>query len=147
MEQIKYDMRLIYAILNGKISDLLSDLFERNFEAYGMNLDTEEWMIMNVLWHQEGISQIEISHQTTIDTATLYRKLNVMQKKGLIKRKVNDKDGRSNQVYVMEKGWDIKEKANFVANKTLKVALRGLTQEELVTSQEVLRTVYANSSE
>ena len=41
----------------------------------------------------------------------------------------------------------LEEKARFIANKTLKEALHGLTLEELRISQEVLRKIFTNTKE
>jgi hypothetical protein len=42
-------------------------------------------------------------------------------------------------------GKELEEKARFIANKTLKEALHGLTLEELRVSQEVLRKNFTNT--
>ena len=42
-------------------------------------------------------------------------------------------------------GKNLEEKARFIANKTLKEALHGLTLEELKVSQEVLRKIFHNT--
>ena len=45
------------------------------------------------------------------------------------------------------KGKLMKQKAQRVADKTMKQALRGLSHDMLVTSQDVLRRIFANSSD
>ena len=46
-----------------------------------------------------------------------------------------------------ETGKKLEEKARFIANKTLKEALHGLTLEELRISQEVLRKIFNNTKD
>ena len=43
------------------------------------------------------------------------------------------------------RGRQLEDKARFIADKTLKEALRGLSQEELNTCQETLRIIFNNS--
>ena len=44
-------------------------------------------------------------------------------------------------------GRELEEKARFIANKTLKEALQGLTLEELKVSQDVLRKIFTNTKD
>ena len=56
-------------------------------------------------------------------------------------------DRRINLIHLTKKGRDLEDKSRFVANKTLKEALQGLTLEELSVSQEVLRKVFMNTKD
>jgi DNA-binding MarR family transcriptional regulator len=57
------------------------------------------------------------------------------------------KDRRTNLIHLTKTGRDLEEKSLFIANKTLKEALRGLTLDDLKVSQEVLRKVFSNTKD
>ena len=73
------------------------------------------------------------------------RLIDNMEQQNFVVRIPNKTDRRTNLVYLTRTGRDIEEKARFIANKTLKEALQGLTVEELSVSQEVLRRIFFNT--
>ena len=75
------------------------------------------------------------------------RLIDNMEKQHLVVRISDKKDRRTNLIHLTKTGKDMEEKARFVANKTLKEALQGLTLEELRISQEVLRKIFTNTKD
>ena len=70
-----------------------------------------------------------------------------MERQHLVIRVPDKKDRRTNKIHLTENGKKLEEKARFIANKTLKEALHGLTLEELRISQEVLRKIFTNTKD
>ena len=145
MEQMKYEMRLVYAILNGAISDVLRKLFEKNFASFQVELSSDEWTVLNVLWHGEGATQMQLCNAILKDKPTMSKLLASMERKELVSRRNSIADHRKKYVYLTQKSRNMREKCSFIANKTLKQALRGLNVEELLTAQDVFRTILNNS--
>ena len=75
------------------------------------------------------------------------RLIDNMERQHLVVRINDKKDRRTNKVHLTKTGKDLEERARFVANKTLKEALHGLTLEELRVSQEALRKVFSNTKD
>ncbi len=145
MRQIEYDIRVLYAILGGKISYALNHKFLNNFKLYRMSITPEEWMILTCLWEREGLTQQEISNATLRDKHSLSRLIDTMVEEGLIRREGDTTDLRIRRIYLTEKGKNIEGKAKFVADKTLNEMLKGVSQEELHACQETLRIIFNNS--
>ncbi len=95
-EQFNFDIKLIFAILNGKVSAAINRKLYRNFRQYNVDITPEQWTVL---------------------------------------------------LHLTKTGRDLEEKSRFIANKTLKEALRGLSVEELSISQEVLRKVFLNTKD
>lgn len=146
MDQVKYDMLLIFAILNGRISEALNTYFKENFKQYNVELKPDEWIVLHCLWQNDGVTQLELCKSTLTDKTSMTRLLDRMEKKCLVIRQNSTKDRRLKHIHLLPLALEIKEKAKFVANKTLKEVLRGLREEELFASQEVLRMVFTNCS-
>jgi DNA-binding MarR family transcriptional regulator len=70
-----------------------------------------------------------------------------MERLHLVVRISDKNDRRSNLIHLTKTGRDLEEKSLFIANKTLKEALRGLTLDDLKISQEVLRKVFSNTKD
>ena len=64
----------------------------------------------------------------------------------LVTRTPNRFDRRKNIIRLTQKGIDMQESAIRVALLTLKEALRGLSLNEIRTSQDVLRRVFENTA-
>lgn len=147
MEQFSFDIKLIFAILNGKVSAAINRKLYRNFREYNLDITPEQWTVLLFLWEKEGVTQQELCHVTFKDKPSMTRLINNMEKQNLVKRTACDTDKRINLIYLTSYGRNLEDKSRYVANKTLKEALRGLTIEELRVSQDVLRKVFSNTKD
>lgn len=147
MEQFSFDIKLIFAILNGKVSAAINRKLYRNFREYNLDITPEQWTVLLFLWEKEGVTQQELCHVTFKDKPSMTRLINNMEKQNLVKRTACDTDKRINLIYLTSYGRSLEDKSRYVANKTLKEALRELTIEELRVSQDVLRKVFSNTKD
>ena len=147
MEQFSFDIKLIFAILNGKVSAAINRKLYRNFREYNLDITPEQWTVLLFLWEKEGVTQQELCHVTFKDKPSMTRLINNMEKQNLVKRTACDTDKRINLIYLTSYGRSLEDKSRYVANKTLKEALRGLTIEELRVSQDVLRKVFSKTKD
>ena len=146
-EQFNFDIRLIFAILNGKVSAAINRKLYRNFRQYNIDITPEQWAVLLYLWEKDGVTQQELCNATFKDKPSMTRLIDNMERLNLVVRISNKMDRRTNLIHLTKRGRDLEEMSRFVANKTLKEALKGLTIEELDISQEVLRKVFTNTKD
>ena len=144
-DQFTFDIRLIFAILNGKVSAAIKRKLHQNFRQYNIDVSPEQWTVLLYLWEKDGVTQQELCNVTYKDKPSMTRLIDNMEQQNFVVRIPNKTDRRTNLVYLTRTGRDIEEKARFIANKTPKEALQGLTVEELSVSQEVLRRIFFNT--
>ena len=147
IEQFNFDIQMIFAILNGKVSAAINRKLIRNFRKNGLEITPEQWTVLLFLWEKDGVSQQELCNATFKDKPSMTRIIDNMERQHLVVRINDKKDRRTNKVHLTKTGKDLEERARFVANKTLKEALHGLTLEELRVSQEALRKVFSNTKD
>jgi DNA-binding MarR family transcriptional regulator len=147
IEQFKFDIRLIFAILNGKVSAAINRKLSRNFRQNGVEITPEQWTVLLFLWEKDGVTQQELCNATFKDKPSMTRLIDNMERLHLVVRISDKNDRRSNLIHLTKTGRDLEEKSLFIANKTLKEALRGLTLDDLKISQEVLRKVFSNTKD
>lgn len=147
LEQFDFDIQMIFAILNGKVSAAINRKLIRNFRRNGMEITPEQWTVLLFLWEKDGVSQQELCNATFRDKPSMTRLIDNMERQHLVVRIPDKKDRRANKIHLTKTGKDLEERARFVANKTLKEALHGLTLEELRVSQEVLRKIFSNTKD
>ena len=147
IEQFNFDILLIFAILNGKVSAAINRKLIRNFRMYGLDITPEQWTVLMFLWKKDGATQQEICNATFKDKPSMTRLIDNMGKQRLVVRTPHKKDRRTNLIHLTEEGRRLEDKARFVANLTLGEALKGLTLEELNIGQEVLRKIFNNTKD
>lgn len=147
IEQFNFDIQLIFAILNGKVSAAINRKLIRNFRLNDMEITPEQWTVLLYLWEKDGVTQQELCNATFKDKPSMTRLIDNMEKQHLVIRVPDKKDRRTNKIHLTENGKKLEEKTRFIANKTLKEALHGLTLEELRVSQEVLRKIFTNTKD
>ena len=144
-EQFNFDIQLIFAILNGKVSAAINRKLSRNFRQNGMDITPEQWAVLLSLWEKDGVSQQELCKATFKDKPSMTRLIDNMERQNLVMRTPDKNDRRTNLIRLTTTGKSLEEKARFIANKTLKQALQGLTLEELRISQDTLRKIFVNT--
>ncbi|WP_304311459.1 MarR family winged helix-turn-helix transcriptional regulator [Phocaeicola plebeius] len=147
IEQFNFDIQLIFAILNGKVSAAINRKLSRNFRLNDMEITPEQWTVLLYLWEKDGVTQQELCNATFKDKPSMTRLIDNMERQHLVIRVPDKRDRRTNKIHLTENGKKLEEKTRFIANKTLKEALHGLTLEELRISQEVLRKIFTNTKD
>jgi DNA-binding MarR family transcriptional regulator len=145
MEQFNFDIRLIFAILNGKVSAAINRKLFRNFRQGGLEITPEQWTVLIFLWEKDGVTQQELCNATFKDKPSMTRLIDNMEKVHLVVRISDKNDRRTNLIHLTRTGKDLEKRARIIANETLREALHGITVEEMEVSQEVLRKVFNNT--
>lgn len=144
-EPFNFDISLIFAILNGKVSAAINRRLIRNFRENDLDITPEQWTVLLFLWEKDGVSQQELCNATFKDKPSMTRLIDNMERQNLVVRIASKSDRRTNLVYLTRQGRELEDRARNVANRTLKEALTGVTTEELRISQEVLRKIFSNA--
>jgi DNA-binding MarR family transcriptional regulator len=144
-EQFNFDIRLIFAILNGKVSAAINRKLYRNFRQGGLEITPEQWTVLIFLWEKDGVTQQELCNATFKDKPSMTRLIDNMEKVHLVVRISDKNDRRTNLIHLTRTGKDLEKRARVIANETLREALQGITVNEMEVSQEVLRKVFNNT--
>ena len=147
IEQFNFDIRLIFAILNGKVSAAINRKLSRNFRLNGLEITPEQWTVLIFLWEKDGVTQQELCNATFKDKPSMTRLIDNMERQHLVVRISDKRDRRTNLIHLNKDGKELEERARGLANQTLQEALYGVTAEELDISQEVLRKIFVNTKD
>ena len=147
IEQFNFDIRLIFAILNGKVSAAINRKLSRNFRLNGLEITPEQWTVLIFLWEKDGVTQQELCNATFKDKPSMTRLIDNMERQHLVVRISDKRDRRTNLIHLTKDGKELEERARGLANQTLQESLYGVTAEELDISQEVLRKIFVNTKD
>lgn len=78
-----------------------------------------QYIVMMVLWEEEGISVSSLGNKLHLDSGTLTPLLKRLESKGLVLRKVSQKDERVKSLFLSESGKSLKKQASNIPEKML----------------------------
>lgn len=145
--QYTFDMHLVFAMMNGRVSAVLNRSLYRNFRANSIDISPEQWTVLLYLWEKDGVTQQELCNATYKDKPSMTRLINNMEHRNLVRRDSNNKDRRVNLIHLTELGKGLEVRMRIITSRTLKEALKNISTEDLNTCQMVLRKVFDNCME
>ena len=100
IEQFNFDIRLIFAILNGKVSAAINRKLYRNFRQNGLEISPEQWTVLIFLWEKDGVTQQELCNATFKDKPSMTRLIDNMERQHLVVRISDKRDRRTNLIHL-----------------------------------------------
>jgi len=129
-------------MLNCKLIKLLS----ASFKKFGINLTTEQFIVMNTLWREGKMPQSSIALLMHKDKNSITQFIDSLERKKLVRRHERSTDRRVKDIEVTEMGRALREKTVEVATITMRKVLNGLSSEDLDNLQRMLCLIDSNIS-
>ncbi len=147
IEHFNFDIHIIFAILNGKVSAAINRKLSRNFRQNGLEITPEQWTVLIFLWEKDGVTQQELCNATFKDKPSMTRLIDNMERQHLVVRISDKNDRRTNLIHLTRDGKGLEEQARIIVNQTLQEALQGITLADLEIGQDVLKKVFYNTKD
>ena len=128
-------------ILNRLNTKLKNELFRRLKEY---DITPEQWSILNCLWEKEGVAPKELADIIFKDKPNTNRILEKLEMKGLIIRNPHPVDKRSFQIFLTERGWELKDKLIPIVTQLLEEATIGIEKDKILDVKNLLNQMYNN---
>lgn len=140
------DLRLIFPIINGKVSMAINRMIYRNFRKRGLQITPEQWTVLAFLWQEDGVSQQMLCDSTYKDKPSMTHLIDNLEKQELVYRLPSKEDRRSKFIHLTELGRSIEEPAAEAVYETMTAALQGIDEEGMERLKNVLALVFGNVS-
>ena len=134
---------VVINFLNCKIKKRFSDMLQ----SHDINLTPEQYLVMDILWDEESLSQQTIADILQKDKNSVTKFIDSLEKKGLVFRSTDKADRRINNISVSEEGRRLKQKTTDVAVNTMKSVLDGISEDELAICITVMEKIKKNIEE
>ncbi len=141
------DLRLIFPIINGKVSMAINRMLYRNFRKRNLQITPEQWTVLAFLWQEDGVTQQMLCNSTFKDKPSMTRLIDNLVKQNLVYRSASKVDRRSNFIHLTELGSSIEEDATEAVRETMDAALEGIDEEGMKRLRNVLALVFGNVSD
>jgi len=133
-----------YGYLINLAAQRLKYELHQTFQAKGYDVTPEQWAVLNRLWEQDGLSQVDLAERTFKDKPGTTRILNLLEKKGIVVRRPDESDRRVLRVFLTRIGKDLKDKLIPCAQEVLAKSGKNLSKEELVQFKLTLNQILRN---
>lgn len=144
MDLEKFDPNDSLATLLNKTTRALSTRLQSIFTRAGLDVTSEQWMILLLLWKQDGRSPYQIADIIGKDRAGVTRLIDGLEKRNLVVRIKDKNDFRQKQVYLTAKGKAMEKELIPLGLSNMKKANQGISAEEIASCKAVLQKIYRN---
>lgn len=121
--------------------------FAKELTRNGINLTPEQYLVMDILWDAEVMSQQAIADIIQKDKNSVTKFIDSLEKKGLVYRQVNKTDRRVNNIVVSEEGMKLKARTTEVAIGMMRNVLKDIKEEDLMALDKVMNQIKENIDE
>lgn len=142
--QPKYDIDNSFGTIVHWAERALISRLHLNFSKSGHDITVEQWRVLVNLWNLEGQSQSELAAAVHKDKTGLTRIINGMEKRDLVVRIPDPRDGRNKRIYLTRKGKEVQQALVQYAEMTLEEALEGISEKDFESCKSILKRVIAN---
>lgn len=119
----------------------LSHFLLSKFKPY--DITTEQWVLVAKLGEENGITQKDLAERTEKDQANVTRIIDLLEKKGLVRREKNSTDRRSMLVHLTDEGEKLREQLAPIEESVVNVSLSGMSEEEKALLKDFLARIAA----
>ena len=124
------------------VSRMMRGWFDEH--AQGLGLTRAQWRVLVHLAAREGVNQRELAEILELDTVTLGRHIDRLERDNWLERRPDPKDRRAWLLHLLPAARPILDQMESLAERTMTLALDGLSPEERAQFISVLTRIKGN---
>lgn len=122
----------------------IRNYMQRGLTDADIDLTVDQWVVLDHLSQNQGISQIQLGSITYKDPPTMTRILDLLVKKGLVTRLNSSSDRRKFTIDLTETGKEVHKKASEIITEVRRQAWSNLNESDYNTLVKIMDTIYSN---
>ena len=134
------DIAFYVNILNSRIKKCFFVRLQEN----GINITPEQYLVMDILWDKQSLSQQNIADVIQKDKNSVTKIIDSLEKKNFVSRVVDKKDRRINRIELTKEGEALEKNTTEVAIKFMNDTIAGIDNQDLNTFVDVMRKLKGN---
>ncbi|MDO4776145.1 MAG: MarR family transcriptional regulator [Cardiobacteriaceae bacterium] len=136
------DLRHGFGFLMHDATRLMNRYYDRRVRAYGIT--RTQWTLLTYLSRYEGVSQTKLAEYMDLAPMTLTRQIDKLEEDGLLDRRQDPQDRRTNLIYLTEKSQPLMTHMHDIAVEAKEAALKNFSEEERRLLRDYLWRVREN---
>ncbi len=141
---VKYTLDESLGHLASNASRAVLKRINQELARHGFPVTSEQFSVLVHVWDQNGQPQYVLVEKLHKDKTTMARLVASLESLGLLVRMPGQTDGREKIVFLTEQGKTMMSKIADLVLEILDVAQRGIDEEELRITKDVLRRFHKN---
>jgi len=125
---------------------IIKQQFLQVFKDLDLDVTTEQWVLIDLLAKNDGVSQTDLAGSSFKNAPTTSRIIELLRKKGLINKQQSEEDKRQYLIFLSEKGKALHKRAYPKVVEFRNKGWEGLTLEDYQTLELVMNKVFDNFS-
>jgi DNA-binding MarR family transcriptional regulator len=125
----------------------IRNALQKQFNEAGFGLTVDQWVIIDHLYRNPGISQNTIAEMTTKDAPTVTRIIDLLSQKGLTERQMADTDRRKFLVFLTEAGEAKYSEVLPIVSAMRRKGWGNLSDDDYQQFIRIMDSIYTNVSE
>ncbi len=121
--------------------------FLQAFKKAGVDLTTEQWVLMDLLNEENGLPQNELATRSFKDAPTVSRIIDLLCKKEFTERRKAEDDKRRHDIFLTEKGQAVYDEILPTVMALRQKGWEGLSDEDYDTFLRIMNQVFGNFEE
>ncbi len=109
-----------------------------------LGLTKLEGVYLATLFEKDGVSLIDLTNNVHMDKANTTRVINILEEKGYVFRKTDEKDSRKFKIYITERAKELKDFVVAKIEEFNKIAYNGLSKNEIDAFKLTISKILSN---
>ncbi|TAJ14499.1 MarR family transcriptional regulator [Marinilabiliaceae bacterium JC017] len=130
--------------LAGEVSRNIGKVLVQAFNNNGYDITAREWVVLAYITNNKGINQNALCKVINMDKVAVKRVVDILEKKKLVSRKVNQADRRHYQLELTTKGESTYVVLAEMAKLVIEQSTNGVSGEEMTNCLTVLNRINGN---
>ena len=140
---------------DGRLQDVLFYSLESASKAYrrfaqarlhesGVDITIDQWLVLKTIHESPDITLQKVGAAVFKDFASVTRIVQLLERKGLLRRKPHPNDGRRSELALTSSGESVIRTVEPIAQANRRRALEGIDAEEVARLRELLKRIVEN---
>ena len=122
----------------------LQEGLTKSFAKAGYRVSPEQWSIVAQLWEEDDQPQQALADRFHRSKVAAFHLITKLEEQGIVVRRPNPEDGRSNLVHLTDTGRDMVRTLIPLAQSNIDRAVKGIPPEDVETARAVLYRMAIN---
>lgn len=144
MEGLTLETSVILAVKNGRISESITLLANKELKDAGYELTFEQALVVFLLNFYDGLTQRDIAISLDKDSPSITRLIDELEGLKMLERRSDPNDRRAKNIYLTSKGKSVVPGIIDVTKVAFKKAFKGISDDEVNVMQSVLKRMMEN---
>ena len=123
---------------------IIRSKYAQAFKEAGVDITTEQWVILDKLYETNGISQTNLANGTFKNSATVSRIIDLLSNKDLIERQRFENDRRRYKIFLTKTGAQVVETLRPYVYNLRRNGWHGISESEYIDFVNTINKIYTN---